>query len=509
VDYPQTDAEIVAYLDRLTDEERQALAGPWPVRWLYPPKKGDRPRALNFCGGCGGGCTGLRTVLGQDFDAVCVEWNKDAAATSALAGCTVLCEDVKKLEPTNPSLRWTSKTMFTMPCPDWCPSGKHAGHDPKNLEVLIDAIDRVGAAYGNYWIDGSEVCEHDDSADCDEMCWDRMGEPSGETAAELWQLVDAMTAKTAGLMLAPVIWVLGLRSIGAPLDMIVIEQSGALPEALKDEIQLEFSFAGCEYVEWETLDAKDFGSASARKRSIMMANWYRRPGSVDVPQIATNAAAALGWPAKSRINTRGRHTSGGNVFSMDRTITCVTSKIRGWYDEETGRRFAIPEVCALVAMPGDYPVQGSRTSQCQQLGDIFSPLVAAAVWGTLLGVPWLPLLKRYLAAIYPHVHGAWREPAELAVRAPAMVLPAQRHQAPKKPRRIPGLLGRGANHLACARCTDTITQARYRTDPHGVLCGLCAMYALDADLRKIRDAALLLEQQEGHRAVTPAQLALF
>ncbi|MFE7114937.1 hypothetical protein ACFU99_05865 [Streptomyces sp. NPDC057654] len=52
----------------------------------------------------------------------------------------------------------------------------------------------------------------------------------------------------------------------------------------------------------------------------------------------------------------------------------------------------------------DYPVIGSRTSRCQQLGDVFSPLVAAAVWAVLLGIEWLPHLIRYLAEQYPHVH---------------------------------------------------------------------------------------------------------
>ncbi len=48
---------------------------------------------------------------------------------------------------------------------------------------------------------------------------------------------------------------------------------------------------------------------------------------------------------------------------------------------------------------------GSRTSQCQQLGDIFSPLVSAAVWGALLGLDWLTKLWHYLAELYPQVHG--------------------------------------------------------------------------------------------------------
>ncbi len=229
-----------------------------------------------------------------------------------------------------------------------------------------------------------------------------MIEPSGAPIAELWSLVDDMTAETAGLMLAPVIWILGLRSIGAPIEAIVIEQSSALPDIVQESITTELITAGCESVQWQDLNAADFGSATDRDRAIMTAHWHRNRGPVTVPHIRTNAALAINWPLDTRINTRGnRTTGGGNVGPLHRT---VTGKIRGWYCQSTGRRFTIPEVCVLVSLPGDYPVTGSRTSQCQQLGDILSPLVAAAAWGTLLGLPWLNMLRAYLAQIYPTVH---------------------------------------------------------------------------------------------------------
>ncbi|MFE7525790.1 hypothetical protein ACFU7Y_08700 [Kitasatospora sp. NPDC057542] len=398
--------ELTALLDSLTTAQRDQLAGPYPARWLYPPKPGDAPRGVTVCAGCGGGCAGLRLVLGVEADMVCIELKKDPTATSTAAGCTVIRQDIKTLDPRHPALRYTRRVMCTMPCIDWTRAGLGAGRNATNLEILLDAIDQVGAHMGNVWVDGTEVCTHDDPGHCDEDCYDHMIEPSGAPITELWALVDDMTAETAGLMLAPVIWILGLRSIGAPIESIVIEQSSALPEDVQQYIQTELRTAGCESVQWQDLNAADFGSASNRNRAIMSAHWYRHPGPVTVPGIRTNAALALGWPLDTRINTRGeRKTSGGNVFALNRTITAVTGKIRGWYCQETGRRFTIPEVCALLGLPGDYPVTGSRTSQCQQLGDIFSPLVSAAVWGTLLGLPWLDMLRTYLAQIYPAVHG--------------------------------------------------------------------------------------------------------
>ncbi|WP_162793073.1 DNA cytosine methyltransferase [Streptomyces globosus] len=407
-------AELVALLDSLTVEQRETLAAPWPVRWLYPA---EMPRGLNFCAGCGGGCKGKRLV--SDTDMICIDLAGDAVATSEAAGCTVLLADVKTLTPEHPALRFTSETMFTMPCTDWTIAGKGLGRDASNLEILTEAIDQVGFAFGNYEKDGTEYCDHEENGqECtwEEGCFSSYGDRTDMTVPEMWALVDGMTSKTAGLMLAPVIWCLGLRYIGAPLTRVVIEQAAALPEEIKDEICLELNVAGCEQGEWTTLDAADFGSPSNRKRSIMAAHWYRRPGLPQAPGITTLACDAIGWDAEDEINTRGvRKTSGGNAFRMDgvtsrhpepKPINGITSKIRGWYNAATGRRFTIEEVCLLVGLPADYPVTGSRSSQTQQLGDIFSPLVSLAVWGQLLGVPWRELLRRYLGELYPAVHGA-------------------------------------------------------------------------------------------------------
>lgn len=421
-------AELIALLDSLTEEQRQALAGEWPVRWLYPEQEGDRPRGLNFCAGCGGGCKGKRLVT--DSDMVCVDLAKDAVATSEAAGCTVVRADVKTLTPEHPALRWTSEVTFTMPCLDWTVAGNGAGRDASNLEILVEAIAQVGFAFGNYEKDGTEYCTHEeDGEECswEEGCFSSYGERTDMTVPEMWALVDGITGKTAGLMLAPVIWCLGLRYIGAPLRNIVIEQAAQLPSEIQDEIWLELSVAGCESAEWDVLDAADFGSPSHRKRSIMAAHWYRMAALPEAPGITTLAYEAIDWDADAEINTRGeRKTSGGNVFRMDgvtsrhpepKPINGITSKIRGWYEATTERRFTIGEVCLLVGLPADYPVTGSRSSQCQQLGDIFSPLVSLAVWGQLLGVPWRELLRRYLAELYPAVHGQDADAAESTLPA--------------------------------------------------------------------------------------------
>ncbi|MFI1796340.1 histone-like nucleoid-structuring protein Lsr2 [Streptomyces sp. NPDC020379] len=401
--------ELTEWLDSLTGEQRQEIAGKLPVRWLYPWQEGQPERCINVCGGCGGGCVGYRQILGVDLDMICIDTSKDACATAEAAGCTVIQMDIRELDPCHPALRWTRRAAFTMPCPDWTMAGKGAGRAPENVEILCNAIADVAEAYGNVWVTGgaygdASTAVYRDVADF--------------PVEEMWSWIDDMTAKTAGLMLAPVLIGMGLIAAGAPLETILIEQSHSLPESVRGAIGIEYIVAGWDGVRWDVLNAGEFGAPSNRRRAVMMGHRDNVLEAVEAPGIVTMASDAIGWAPETRINTRGvRKTQGGNAFVMGRTIPGVTSKIRGWYDEATGRRFTIPEVCKLVGLPDNHPVTGSRTSQCQQLGDIFSPLVSAAVWGTLLGVPWLEMLRNYLALHYPNVHGA--EDKDAPITAPA------------------------------------------------------------------------------------------
>ncbi|MGW1180220.1 hypothetical protein [Streptomyces drozdowiczii] len=389
---------LAVYLDSLTEEQRLEAAGPWPVRWLYPWNEGEPERGINVCGGCGGGCAGLRLVLGIELDLICVDTSKDATATAQAAGCNAIRMDARDIDPRHPALRSTRRAVFTMPCPDWSIAGKRLGHLPENIKILTDAISDVAEAYGNVWRSGGH---HGDVTTAE------FGEPWDDLdVAEMWSWIDEMNAKTAGLMLAPVLIGMGLLAAGAPLESVIVEQAWTLPEEVKSAIGIEYVIAGWDGVRWDILDAGEFGSPSTRRRAIMMAS-RAQIVAIEAPGFTTWASDAIGWHPETWINTRGvRKTSGGNEFKLGRTMPGITSKIRGWYDADAPEhRFTIEEICALVGLPTDYPVIGSRTSQCQQLGDIFSPLVAAAVWGILLGVDWTPRLARYLAEQYPQVHG--------------------------------------------------------------------------------------------------------
>ncbi|MFC9505478.1 hypothetical protein [Streptomyces sp. NPDC057002] len=394
-----TGEALVAYLDSLTEEQRQEIAGPWPVRWLYPRKPGEPKRVINVCGGCGGGCAGLRLVLGIELDMVCVDTSKDATTTARAAGCNAIHMRAQDVDPRHLALRETSYAVYTMPCPDYSQAGKREGLKPENINILCNVMTDVAEAFGNVWRAGGA---HGDVTTA------VFGRDSGIPVEEMWGWLeeDGMGGKTAGLMLAPVLVSVGLLRSGAPLEGVLIEQAWTLPEEIRFAIGMELTVDGWLDVRWDVLDAGDFGSPSARRRAIMVGSRDHELEPVKAPGVTTWASDAIGWDPETWINTRGvRKTSGGNEFKLGRVMPGVTSKIRGWYDAaDSEHRFTIQEVCLLVGLPADYPVVGSRSSQCQQLGDIFSPLVSAAVWGALLGINWLPYLLRYLAERYPQVH---------------------------------------------------------------------------------------------------------
>jgi hypothetical protein len=351
---------------------------------------------------------GLRKILGSDIDMVCIDKSKHAVATSNASGCHAICADITRLDPEHPALRWTRILIASAPCTDWTPAGKRLGHLPHNLAILSEAVDRATAA-GNYVQDG--VCAHDDDADCGEECFEHYGQPSGETWDEVRAITAPMTTQTAQLMLEPIIWALALWRMGAPLHTVAMEQSGALPDEVRDWFIQELYCAGWEHVVWEDLDAADYGSPSHRRRAFMLASRYRR---VDRSQpvrpaapLVTHASEALGMDPDTVIITRGnRTTSGGNGFRLGRVVPGITSKIRGWYRQgDPDFRFTLEQVALLVALPADHPFAGSRTAACQQAADIVAPVASAAVMGCLLGVPWSHALNRYLADPYPAVHG--------------------------------------------------------------------------------------------------------
>ncbi|WP_079063522.1 DNA cytosine methyltransferase [Streptacidiphilus griseoplanus] len=387
-----------------------ALAHPWPVRWLFPPCPGDPQRVVNLFAGAGGWEQGLRVLDagGDTFDVVGVEIAWDASATAVAAGHRRIVADVRALDPVHPALRYVQGLTVSAPCQVWTPAGKREGHQDRNIELLLDTFTMACEATFGHWHDSGECCDEENCGICSDPEWDGYGGFTGPllTFDEARSLVPQMTDKRIGLIAETLIWSLALTARYDNLRWLAMEQSSALPEIVLDALSDELTIADWCSTGYQTLDAADAGLASHRRRVYLVAGRHHYVNLQAMhpcePVAPRNAAQALGWPEGVRVNTRGnRRTAGGNEWSADKTAPGITSKIRGWYwAHNKERKFTVPEAALLVGMPADYPWTGSRSSACQQLGDIVAPTEAARVLASLLDKPWEDLVAHYLNAIY-------------------------------------------------------------------------------------------------------------
>ncbi|GGU41663.1 hypothetical protein GCM10010211_00830 [Streptomyces albospinus] len=387
-----------------SQEDLEAVAAPWPVRWLFPPKPGDPDRVVYPFSGPGGLEVGIRDVLGHNLDIIGIELNKDAAATATAAGFQRIVADVRTLDPHHPALRWTRGLLVTAPCQCWTPAGKRAGLDPRNQQIFLDMLTCAWEATIGVWEE--DQCADDCPSDCLDCPYGWSGPIYG--LDEVRAMAKDLTDERIGLLAEVVIWGLALSAVGEDFRWIAMEQSSALPEVIIEGIRDEFRCADWLSVDFQVLDAVEYGLASRRKRAFMLAARHRYLDTARTKPVSdlptTTAAKALQWPEGIRVNTRGvRKTAGGNCWSADKPATAITSKIRGWYwESDRDRRFSLDEAALLVGFRPGYPWTGSRSSCTQQIGDVVAPPMGAVVIGSLLSQPWEDCLRQYLADIYNH-----------------------------------------------------------------------------------------------------------
>ncbi|MGW2181260.1 hypothetical protein ACWCXX_24805 [Streptomyces sp. NPDC001732] len=411
-----TAAERLVALDRETYELLQWYAGPWPVEWLFPPAKDGRgrvlrPRIVVLFTGPGGLTHGILRILRANVDVVGVDLDRGAVATSTAAGHRVILADVTDLDPEHPCLQHVTGIALTPPCQAYNPSGLRKGHYAGAIELIERTVLEAAAAAGFHPVvtpDGGDVapgCE-DGYAPRSRMTWEEVREP-------LEQLEDAR----AGLMAEVVIWPLAMLARGGSVEWVAVEQSSALPARIEAALMDRLSEAGWHTTEAFTLDAVDYGSASHRKRRLMAAYRGERP-FVDLtpnqPFPVTTFAEVVGWPAGRNYLTRGNRpldpvtgrAKGGSSRSADLPSTCVTATAYGWTCAETGERITLEDISRLVGLPGDYPAhhvgrgRGVR-NLTQGRADIVCPMVAAALFGRILGDPrWEAKTRAYVEDLY-------------------------------------------------------------------------------------------------------------
>ncbi|MEU4229470.1 hypothetical protein AB0F17_34680 [Nonomuraea sp. NPDC026600] len=337
-----------------------ATPDPDPTRPIFAPFSGP-----------GGMEVGAR-ILGLDHLIGGYDLDKDAVATGRAAGFARTHADVRKLNPAK--FTHVTGAALAPPCPSWSYSGTRSALG--DLNELIDGADCL----------------------------------STQRCGCLWQdLAERVADPRTALALEPLRWAAGLPHV----EWLVAELTPAarpLWEVFAEELYdggplVDMGWAYSDVVE---LDAADYGAASHRKRVFLLAHRTKHPDLRSRPLTPQpgefprpTMAHVLGWETGHRVRTRGnRRTSGGNFFSSDRIAWCLTEKARGWEREADGLRLTSAEAGLLVGMPYDHPWQGSRSKQFLQAADCISPMVAAAVLGTVLDIDWRPGVHAYLDDLY-------------------------------------------------------------------------------------------------------------
>ncbi|MFD9151273.1 DNA cytosine methyltransferase [Streptomyces diastaticus] len=402
--------ERLAALDADTLALLKWYAGPWPVRWLWPPETDEagkplRPRVINLFHGPGGWSVGIRDVLGADVDMVGVDLDPGAVATAEAAGFEMIHASVTDLDPESPALQWVTGVILSPPCQAYSPAGLRMGRYASAIELIVSVVRCVGAAAGFL-----ALVDEDGN---DAGTAPRAGETWDEVRAPLAALDDVR----AGLMAEVVVWPLAMLTRGGSVEWVAVEQSSALPSEIERALLDEFVQAGWGTVEAETLDAVDYGAASHRRRRFMTA--YRtaapfvsvRPSA---PLPRTTFAECVAWERGRTVATRGKRginpetgrAKGGGNFSADKPSTCITATAYGWADAETGEKIQQAQIGRLVGFRGDYPWrhvgrgEGIR-NRAQQAADAVCPMVAAAVIGRALDVEeWETRARAYAHELY-------------------------------------------------------------------------------------------------------------
>jgi site-specific DNA-cytosine methylase len=399
-------AEQLADLD---DEIRELLewyAHPFPTEWLFEPEtdtfgRAIRKRVIVLFHGPGGLSLGLRDILDADVDIIGVDLDGGAVATATAAGFRVIHANVTDLDPENPALQHVTGIALTPPCQAYTPSGLGKGRYAAAIDTILSVIYAAGAAAGFLPWDGSPTGYAP-----------RSGETWDEVRAPLAQLEDAR----AGLMAEVVIWPLAMLAQGSSVEWVAVEQSSALPTQIEDALFAELTNAGWHTTEAWTLDAVTYGG-SHRKRRFMAAYRSETP-FVDLtparPFPTRTFAEVVGWPTGRTFLTRGHRpvdpatgrAKGGGSRSADLPSTCVTATVYGWADSETGATITQSDIGRLVGFPANYPWthvgrgRGVR-NKAQQAADAVCPMVAAALFGRILGIEdWETRTRSYVHQLY-------------------------------------------------------------------------------------------------------------
>jgi DNA (cytosine-5)-methyltransferase 1 len=318
-----------------------------------------------------GGIDEGRNLAGHgDLPLVGIEWEATACKTAVAAGHPRIRADVSSID-ISPLAGRVRLLAGGPPCPPWSAGGRRLGEF--------------------------------DRAACHELA-DRMAGGDDSTGFHEW--ADARSS----LAVQPVRWVRDIQP-----EALLIENVPGAASLWEHYAEI---FAGWGYSVWTgDLNAADFGVGQIRKRRLLLASRlrtvaapvpthseYRGMLTLGAPVVPwVTQAEALGWGMTQRpyFSLAAGTKSGGPDGDMLGGSGARASYRRAmftpgaWAAEPSGRtKITMAEASVLMGFRRDYPWQGGRTKQAEQLTNAVPPPLAAACVIATLG----PAIAREAAA---------------------------------------------------------------------------------------------------------------
>jgi len=311
--------------------------------------------AIDLFAGPGGWDIAARTL---GLNVLGVETDEAACETRRAAGLPTLQADVRALDPT---YRPAPGLIASPPCQTFSMAGSGSGR--RALDTVIDAA--------------AKIAEH--------------GFPE----------LGGLGPRTA-LILEPLRWVVEARRRGVPYGWVALEQ---VPTVLPvwEVFTAHLRDIGY-FVATGVLSAEQYGVPQTRRHAVLIARrdypvalpapthsryYPRDPSRLDPGVLPwVSMSDALGWArdvaVRSNYGTRG-DPADRRVRIGSQPAWTVTSKVdrnivfRNGEDPSRSSKVSVQEASTLQTFPADYPWRGTRSQQCQQVGNAIPPLLAEAI----------------------------------------------------------------------------------------------------------------------------------